>query len=187
MPQLRVVVPGVAGCRSVKWVSRVTASPEESASFWQRSDYKSFSPGVDWDTVDWDSAPAVQNMPVTSAICEPPEGAAFAPGEEVTVRGYAWSGGGNGIVRVDVSADGGASWHAAQLARAPGQAEGRAWAWALWDAAVPLPRGASGAVTLVAKATDESCNTQPERPESVWNLRGVACNSWPRVTVQVQP
>ena len=31
-------------------------------------------------------------------------------------QGYAWSGGGRGIVRVDVSADGGATWHTAQLA-----------------------------------------------------------------------
>lgn len=117
---LRVVVPGVAGCRSVKWVSalgaseclpcqvqwgshcrgrglsaapwakcrparcralallgaamatspsphtarrlpqhrqlaRVVASKDESSSFWQQKDYKSFSPSVDWDNVDWSS------------------------------------------------------------------------------------------------------------------------------------
>lgn len=46
--QLRVIVPGVGGCRSVKWVSAIKASSEESSSFWQRSDYKSFSPNVDW-------------------------------------------------------------------------------------------------------------------------------------------
>ena len=31
-------------------------------------------PQVDWDTVDWDSAPAIQNMPITSLICEPKQG-----------------------------------------------------------------------------------------------------------------
>ena len=45
-----------------------------------------------------------------SAICEPEEGAELK-GNEVTVKGYAWSGGGRGggrgIVRVEVSADGG--------------------------------------------------------------------------------
>ena len=41
-----------------------------------------------------------------SAICEPEERAELE-GNEVTVKGYAWSGGGRGIVRVEVSADGG--------------------------------------------------------------------------------
>lgn len=55
-------------------VSRIIASGEESKSFWQTNDYKSFSPNVDWDSVDWDSAPPVYKMPVTSAICEPAPG-----------------------------------------------------------------------------------------------------------------
>lgn len=127
---VRVVVPGVAGCRSVKWVEKVIASEEESASFWQQKDYKAFSPSTDWDTVDWSSgappgccagpcllrvaccfngapaasrspraraqlaacavlsppcaaAPAIQNMPVTSLICEPDRGAVIED-DEVT-------------------------------------------------------------------------------------------------------
>jgi hypothetical protein len=28
---------------------------------------------------------------------------------------------------------------------------------------------------------------QPERAEPIWNLRGVNCNSWHRVTVAVEP
>ncbi len=35
------------------------------------------------------------------------------------VKGYAWSGGGQGIIRVDVSADGGKTWHDAQLHKVP--------------------------------------------------------------------
>jgi len=57
---VRVVVPGITGARSVKWLRRVIASREESKSHWQQRDYKSFSPSVDWDTVDWSSAPAIQ-------------------------------------------------------------------------------------------------------------------------------
>ena len=29
-----------------------------------------FNPNVDWDTVDFTKSPAVQNMPITSVICE---------------------------------------------------------------------------------------------------------------------
>ncbi len=59
------------------------------------------------------------------------------------MRGYAWSGGGNGIVRVDVSADRGATWHTAKLQKVP-QGEGRRWAWSLWEAEVPVPESADG-------------------------------------------
>lgn len=216
---VRVIVPGVAGCRSVKWLSKIIASPEESSSFWQQNDYKSFSPAVGWDDVDWSSAPAIQNMPVTSAISDP------APGDDVgtiggsiTVKGYAWSGGGNRIIRVDVTADNGKTWHTADL-KGIAQESGRAWAWTLWEAEVPIPphadeasksedpagdastsdrnratmraekssiKGKRREVTIAAKATDDSYNTQPDRADAIWNLRGVACNAWPRVTVYVE-
>jgi hypothetical protein len=41
----------------------------------------------------------------------------------ITVKGYAWSGGGRGIERVDVSSDGGKTWKTASLTR-PGQRPG---------------------------------------------------------------
>lgn len=48
-------------------------------------DYKGFSPGVTMETVteeDWRSAPALQETPVTSAICEPANGAQLEEGTE---------------------------------------------------------------------------------------------------------
>jgi sulfite oxidase len=187
---LRVLVPGVAACRSVKWLKSIEAHAEESTSFWQQNDYKSFSPNVDWDNVDWTSSPAIQNMPVTSAITEPAPGRVHEvprDGDDdlrVPVKGYAWSGGGNGIVRVDVSVDGGSTWQDATL-RKIAQQPGRGWAWALWECDVQVPKGHKGALDVVAKATDESCNTQPERADSIWNLRGVCCNTWPRIQLDI--
>jgi Mo-co oxidoreductase dimerisation domain len=56
-----------------------------------------FSPAVDWDTVDFSKSAAIQELPVTSAICSPEEGTAVSIHEKsVTVKGYAWSGGGRG-------------------------------------------------------------------------------------------
>ncbi len=187
---LRVLVPGVAACRSVKWLKSIEAHAEESESFWQQNDYKSFSPNVDWDNVDWTSSPAIQNMPVTSAITEPAPGRTHAvkrDGDDhltVTVKGYAWSGGGNGIVRVDVSVDGGTTWQDATLKKID-QQPGRGWAWALWECEVEIPKGHTGPIDVVAKAMDESCNTQPERAEGIWNLRGVCCNTWPRIRLEI--
>ena len=46
-----------------------------------------FQPSVDWDNVDWESAPAIQETPVQSAICEPKSGDVLeGPLDEVTVR-----------------------------------------------------------------------------------------------------
>ena len=39
-----------------------------------QKDYKTFSPSVDWDSVDWESAPAIQETNVQSAICDPKPG-----------------------------------------------------------------------------------------------------------------
>jgi hypothetical protein len=59
---------------------RIIISKEESDSHWQQRDYKGFSPSVDWDNVDFDSAPAIQDLPVISAVCDP------APGQTVKVK-----------------------------------------------------------------------------------------------------
>jgi len=92
---VRVVVPGVVGARNVKWLNRIVISDQESQSHWQQNDYKGFSPNVDWNNVDYSKSPAIQNMPVTSAICSPEKGTELKKGEKVEIKGYAWSGGGN--------------------------------------------------------------------------------------------
>ena len=103
----------------MKWVDKIVVSPKESDAHWQQKDYKGFQPATDWATVQWDAAPAIQDMPVTSAILEPTPDAAPIADDEVTVKGYAWSGNGRSVVRVDVSADGGATWTTAALDETP--------------------------------------------------------------------
>ena len=57
---VRVIVPGVAGARSVKWVSRITVQEEDSKNFYQQHDYKILPPEATdkqsaekfWDKVD---------------------------------------------------------------------------------------------------------------------------------------
>lgn len=180
---LRVVVPGVTAARSVKWVRAVSGSPDESESHWQRKDYRTFSPSIKWDSpggVPWEASPSIMETNVTSAIADPPPGASVeGPLDELPVSGWAFSGGGRGIMRVDVSADGGATWHTASLARVPGDGDGfaaPAWAWTQWSATVPLPADKqTGGVTLVARAVDTACNVQPESAAHVWNVRGELC------------
>lgn len=179
---VRVVVPGVVGARHVKWLGKVSVQAEESPSHWQRRDYKGFSPCVDWDTVDFDSAPSIQELPVQSAITEPQNGATVESGE-VTIKGYAWSGGGRAVVRVDVSLDGGLTWQTAQLDEAE-QRPRKAWAWRLWQLQTVVPAGKKD-LNIVCKAVDDSYNVQPDTVAPIWNLRGVLSNAWHRVHVRV--
>ena len=124
-------------------------------------------------------------LPVQSAIASPAAGATVdAADGELDVKGWAWAGGGRAVVRVDVSADGGATWHTASLGDGAQQPPLRAWAWTLWECAVPLP-AAGGAVELAVRAVDAAGNAQPERPAPIWNLRGLNNNSWHRVGLQV--
>ena len=185
---LRAVVPGHVGVRNIKWLTRVVASKEEAEGVWQRGmAYKSFGPDVtSLEGIDVGSYAPMQEMPVQSAILSPlPESAVAEPGEPLTIKGFAWSGGGRGIVRVDVSADDGATWHTATLGEGADQPEGRAWAWTFWEAEVPINElGAHSKTTLVCKAVDAAHNVQPETPASVWNLRGLANNCWHRVPVR---
>lgn len=185
---LRAVVPGHVGVRNIKWLTRVVASHEEADGVWQRGmAYKSFGPDVtSLDDIDIGSYAPIQELPVQSAILSPQPGAAVAePGEALTVKGFAWSGGGRGIVRVDVSSDDGATWHTATLCEGSDQPEGRAWAWTFWEAELPIKDlGVDGSTTLVCKAVDAAHNVQPESPASVWNLRGLANNSWHRVSIK---
>jgi len=185
---VRVVAPGITGARNVKWLGKVLMSADECQGFWQQRDYKLFSPDVDADGADWAAAPAIQDTPVTSAVCEPaPGGAVSIAGGEVVARGYAFSGGGRDVVRVDVSADGGTTWTSAELRKLP-QRPGRAWAWCLWEAAVPLPKGAKpgSKLELVSRAVDESGAAQPDSVAGVWNFRGVLNNAWHRVDLLVE-
>ena len=183
---LRVVVPGTVGARNVKWLSRIILSSEESNSLWQRRDYKLFPPNINISNVDYELSSAIQELPVQSVICSPLSGSDIKVADgKVNVKGYAWSGGGRGISRVEVSVDGGKSWQSAHLKSDANQKYRRVWAWTLWDIDITIPKDHKGKLDICCKAVDSGCNTQPERAESIWNFRGLANNSYHHVLVTV--
>lgn len=177
---VRVVVPGVVGARDVKWVGRIMLADEESSSHWQQKDYRSFAPDVDWTSVDFSSAPSIQEMPVVSAICKHEVDRSK---RSVVMEGYAWSGDGKAIIRVDVSTDGGESWTAATLHESDklSQRRNEVYDWTLWSATVALPDDRNK-TELVCKAVDSSYNSQPDGAANIWNLRGLLNNAWHRVS-----
>lgn len=218
---LRVIVPGNVAARSVKWLRKIVISEEESPSQWQRRDYKCFGPNV--RDPDWEQGTSIQEMPITSAITGislsqvvPPHDSVNAASEmpkesnhaqhfpcppQLSVEGYAYSGGGRQIIRVDVSTDGGQTWAQAELLDDACRGS-KAWSWKRWQYRVsipPLERGEkeidprsrddgkspgdtkNKKITVVAKATDEAYNTQPENYAGIYNQRGNLATAWHRV------
>lgn len=180
---VRVIVPGVAGVRNVKWVRKVSLSKQESETVWQRRDYKVFPGSVDLATVDYDSAPSIQELPVNSAILSHKTGDVVTS-DSVNLSGYAISGGGREIHRVEVTTDQGSSWTQADITHLLPSPSGKTWTWTHWKAQVALE--SQGEVTACVRAVDAGYNTQPKSLEEVWNFRGLLNNSWHCVKLNKQ-
>ncbi|KAF9583963.1 hypothetical protein BGW38_007993 [Lunasporangiospora selenospora] len=176
---LRVIVPGFIGARSVKYLQKIIVQSQESNSYFQQKDYKILPPWVDSHNVDksWGCAGALGEMNVQCVICTPTEKETILSSRPVVVKGYAISGGGRSIYRVELSVDGGRTWEPVdKIEQAPQKGSGMYWAWALWEKTVST---VNTTTELVARAYDSSGNIQPETP--IWNYRGVMNNAWFRV------
>ncbi|CAA7404700.1 unnamed protein product [Spirodela intermedia] len=181
---LRVVVPGVIGARSVKWLDCIEINKEECQGFFMQKDYKMFPPTVNWDNINWSDRKPQMDFPVQSAICSLEDVDIVKQGK-LTISGYAVSGGGRGIERVDISLNGGKTWveaHRYQRSGVPyvsDDVNGDKWAWVLFKAEVDIPDNAE----IVVKAVDSAANVQPETVEEIWNLRGILNTSWHRIRI----
>ncbi|OAL37035.1 hypothetical protein AYO20_03804 [Fonsecaea nubica] len=186
---LRVLVPGNTAARSVKWIEKIVLAEEESHSQWQRRDYKCFGPNQTAKDVDWSTAPAIQETPVQSAITSVMDISWSSrhgrrslqkhglDEDAVQLKGYAYSGGGKKIIRVDVSADGGKTWQQALLL--PDESKGhKAWSWKQWE--FVMPKRLVGQ-QFVVKAVDESYNSQIESYEAQFNFRGNLTTAWHKI------
>ena len=171
---VRVVVPGYIGARSVKWVQRIELRGEPWDGFYQTTAYRLLAP-------DQEMAPGrgmeLGEVALNSDFLSP-EDRATVPAGPVEVSGYAFAGGRRQVTRVDVSTDAGETWIQAPLLEDQGR-----WAWRLWRASVDL---APGEHEIIARAWDSAANTQPERPESVWNPKGYINNSWARIRLKAE-
>lgn len=183
---LRLIAPGIVGARQVKYLTSIRLSEEESTSHWQKKDYRALPPFIGLsDNQDFELAPSIQEYPVQSAFCRPAGSMKVSRSDgEFEVMGYAWSGGGRGIIRVDISTDGGETWHPTELTQDPDQDLEHMWSWTFFKASVQIPEGVSK-MDLVCKATDRSYNTQPDTARGIWNVRGLINNCWHHVSVEI--
>ena len=173
---VRVMAPGIAGARCVKWLDRITVQMECSSNFYQQYDYKILPPeATDKEKAKkyWGLVPAIQDMPVNSVVAVPCSGQVVTLSREgsTEVRGYALPHGADGpVARVELSLDGGETWADAEI---KGQERGK-WCWVLWTATVQLQKGSNR--RILSRATDAGGNVQAPCPR--WNLRGVSYNGY---------
>lgn len=147
----RAVFPGWYGMDSVKWLERIVLAPNPLPPV-----------GNTYLEMRSDAAGNLRSQPlppiqVKSVITEPASGAVLRRGK-VQVSGLAWSGCGK-VSRVEVSADGAASWQAASV-----DAGGNRYDWARWSVSLALNN--TGVVELMSKATDTAGNSQPLQRQS---------------------
>ncbi len=113
----RLLIPGIYGMKNVKWLNRITLVSDDFKGYWQ--------------TRGWDDTATYQTM---SRFDTPRSRASLAAGV-VDVAGVAYAGD-RGIQKVEVSADGGQTWQAAQVK--PGLSP---YTWQLWRASLNLTPG----------------------------------------------
>jgi sulfite oxidase len=171
---LRTVVPGYIGARSVKWLGKIIVNDRPSDNHFVATAYKLVTESTD---EQWRAAPPLNEYVMNSVTCLPQAGARVKPGL-ATVRGFALApGAGRRLVsRVDVSADGGASWVRARL-DTPRQAH----CWQLWTAGVPVTAATK---SLLVRAVDDAGAMQPQTVD--WNLKGYMFNGWHETPLQVE-
>lgn len=153
---VRVLVPSWIGIASIKWVGDIEVSAEPLYSPWNTDFYRLFGDAYP----DGGTAP-LTGQTVKSAW-ELDAGANLAAGTTHRLTGRSWSGAG-GVVRVDVSTDGGGTWNRARLHDAP-----RRDGWVRWS--TRWRPAAPGPYTLLARATDSAGRTQPDA--TVHNTQG---------------
>ena len=173
---LRALVPGFIGARSVKWLRGITVQRQPSDNYYEARSYKMFPSDVTAANADWKSAKPIEAVAINSVICRPSEHETISPGP-VKIAGYAIGQGGAAVTKVDVSADGGATWQRADLI---GKSE--PWRWMLWETELDLPVGEH---EVVARAFDAGGRTQPLNGAGLWNFKGYGWNACHRVRLRV--
>jgi sulfite oxidase len=192
---VRVLLPGIAGCRNVKWLHAVTLLPAESDSCFSKTYY--LDP----------HGRAIQEMPMqafvtskeklksgiarTASAAEPKQQQGVKV-EEWKVQGIAWGGGsGVGISAVQVSMDGGETWQTVDKEGIHGclrRDASKQWSWVQWETVVRVvPAAAATAATgsqllqvddpvkFTCRAFDGRGLQQPQR---LWYPKGYLSNGW---------
>jgi DMSO/TMAO reductase YedYZ molybdopterin-dependent catalytic subunit len=170
---LRLVIAGWYGMAHVKWLGAITALTDPFRGYQQAVGYRLYD--ADGEAGAHVTRMLPRSLTIPPGIPDFMTRERFVDAGRVVLEGRAWSGWGP-IERVEVSTDGGASWHEARLGEVIGARAWRGWSYQ-WDAE-------PGGHVIASRATDAVGNVQPVEPP--WNLKGYANNEVERVPVTVR-
>ena len=165
---MRALIPGVAGARSVKWLSSISLQRVPVDAPWNSYYYKD------------NHGAQIQELPLQSVILNTREG---------KVSGVAYGGGsGNAISKVEVSLDNGKSWKEARLkleevvedSMSNKTMKTKNFGWVQWE--LELELDGEGGASVCCRATDSEGVQQPEISVK---KRGYLFNGWSKAGVKM--
>jgi nitrate reductase (NAD(P)H) len=206
---LRVVIPGQIGGRSVKWLKRLIITEQPSDNWYHIYDNRvlptTISPEQSANEPKWwmDERYAIYDLNPNSAICQPAhnERIPMSNGQSTTyrARGYAYSGGGRRVTRVEVTLNKGATWELADIeyhedryrdverdlcgGRLDMRWRESCFCWCFWSIDISRAR-LQTAKDIFVRCMDDSMNIQPR--DMYWSVLGMMNNPWFRVTISVK-
>ncbi|KAG6072282.1 hypothetical protein E4U30_007304 [Claviceps sp. LM220 group G6] len=208
---VRVIVPGQIGGRSVKWLKRIIVTESPSNNWYHIYDNRLLptmvTPEASVDLPDtWkDERYAIYDLNTNSVICLPAHeetiSLAVDGPSSYKVQGYAYSGGGKRISRMEVTLDQGKTWRLAAVdypedryrLAANGQNlyggkidmwwRETSFCWCFWEIDIVIEE-LKAAKDIIARGMDESLMVQPR--EMYWSVLGMMNNPWFRVAIHNQ-
>ncbi len=171
----RTLVPGWIGAASCKWLTEIKVLDKEFEGNFMSPGYRMPNqPVKPGEAVRPEDTHPVTALNVKSLIVSPSEGTVRT--RPLNIQGVAWAGEAD-VVGVEVSADGGTSWQAAELGN-----EKAHYAWRLWN--FKWKPAKAGDYVIASRATDSQGRVQPAAP--VWNPSGYLNNAVDQVKIHVQ-
>ncbi|GLT50200.1 hypothetical protein SLA2020_237050 [Shorea laevis] len=190
---VRMIIPGFIGGRMVKWLKRIIVTTQESDNYYHYKDNRVLPSHVDAELANaeaWWYKPEyiINELNINSVITTPCHEEilpinSWNTQRPYTLRGYAYSGGGKKVTRVEVTMDGGESWRVCTLDHSEKPNKyGKYWCWCFWSLEVEV-LDLLGAKEIAVRAWDQTHNTQPEK--LIWNVMGMMNNCWFRMKTNV--
>ena len=175
---VRALVPGWIGSASIKWLQEIRVLSHEFHGFYMDPGYRvPVGSGAGAESGSTKTI-SLTSLRVKSIIAQPADGTALelTPHQPITIRGASWAGE-SAIARVEVSTDGGSTWHAAALGQNHSKYAWRLWRYD-WQPAEP------GSYTILSRAADAAGRVQPMEPR--WNPGGYLWNGVDKIHVQIR-
>ncbi|KAK4644379.1 hypothetical protein QC761_304260 [Podospora bellae-mahoneyi] len=208
---LRVIIPGMIGGRSVKWLKKMIISDKPSENWYHIYDNRvlptTISPeesgnGTEEMVQVWkDERYAIYDLNTNSAVVYPQheETVQIQDGATYELKGYAYAGGGKRVTRMEISLDQGKTWLLGNISypedlyrtetesriyggRLDLSQNGRDASFCWCFWSLALPVGTlAGASDIVVRAMDEAMMVQPR--DMYWSVLGMMNNPWFRVVI----